>query len=118
MIFNIGEKALERAVRNAMNKVAENPSVGNTEGMKPYSEWKHDLFQVIGTAAAIAALTVPLLQWAIDSKIQSVESGIESFKTEIREMDRRSELRQAEAEKRQQQWQEMEEKIIEAKTSK
>ena len=59
-------------------------NTGNNQGMNTtYSEWKHDLFQIIGTAAAIAAITIPLLQWGIDSKIQAVESKVSALDTKI-----------------------------------
>lgn len=85
---------------------------------KPYSEWKHDLFQIIGTAAAIAAITIPLLQWGLDAKIDGIKTEVQSIRTSIDEMDKRAELRQAEAEKRHDQWQELMKDVIDAKTSK
>lgn len=64
-------------------ELAENNEPSNIKDMKPYSEWKHDLLQIVATALAIAAITVPLLQWGIDSKVQGMESKLDAVNTKM-----------------------------------
>jgi len=45
--------------------------------------WKYDLLQIVATALAIAALTVPLLQWGIDSKIEGLEAKLDAMSTKL-----------------------------------
>ena len=46
--------------------------------MRSYADWKYDLFQVLGTALAVAAVVVPLLQWGIDSKMEALTAKLEA----------------------------------------
>lgn len=83
MSADFQSKQIEKALRKAIIGIAETHTTSDTEDMKTYSEWKHDLIQVIATALAIAALTIPLLQWGIDSKMQSVESKLDAVNTKM-----------------------------------
>lgn len=82
---------------------------------------KHEIYQatfsVFGTAIAVAALVVPLIQWGMDAKIDSIKTEVSAVRQAVEEADKRAELRQVEFEKQMTQRQELYEKYLEAKTS-
>lgn len=95
---------------SSSQRLQESTTIDDNNNMKPYTEWKHDLFQVLATALAVAAVVVPLLQWGIDSKQSSLEAKIDAMSSQnkaafdvlankIDEMDKRYQDHQAMYEK-------------------
>jgi hypothetical protein len=87
-ISNYAERKLLKKGRLTKNARMSSVSSLDSEGlpMSQQTSLKHELLQILGTALAVAAVVVPLLQWGIDAKMSEI-------KTMISEQDRRFEQR-------------------------
>jgi hypothetical protein len=79
---------------------------------------RNAIIQGVVLAVTIIGVVLPTILWALDQGSKTTNAQIESIHTEIREQDKRYELRQAESDKRLTQWQELTRAYIDAKTQK